>query len=210
MDYLLLAILWAAYCALHSALIAVPVTDCFRRVLGPCYRFYRLFFNLVSVGTLVPLINYSHSAQFKTAVILKWDGYLRVVRWSFVALAALLAVAGARHYSMLQFLGIQQLRRSGSRGAMTESGEFDTSGVLGIVRHPWYVAVFLLLWASDLNLAGITISVVLSAYLVVGTILEERKLVMEFGDKYTQYQRRVSMFVPLKWLRKTKHPTTHT
>jgi protein-S-isoprenylcysteine O-methyltransferase Ste14 len=84
---------------------------------------------------------------------------------------------------------------------MTESGEIDSSGVLGVVRHPWYVAVFILLWARDLDQAGITVSLVLSAYLVVGTLLEERKLVLEFGDKYRMYQRQVSMFIPLKWLR---------
>jgi protein-S-isoprenylcysteine O-methyltransferase Ste14 len=208
-DHLLLALSWAAYCAVHSALIAVPVTEFFRRVLGPHFRFYRLFFNLFSLGTLVLLISYSHSGQFKTGVVFRWDGYLRFVQWSLVGLAAFLAVAGARHYSMLRFLGIQQVRHSGHQGAMTESGEFDSSGVLGIVRHPWYAAVFLLLWARDMNLAEITVKIILSAYLVVGTILEERKLVQEFGDQYAEYQRRVSMFVPLKWLRKRMHPAIH-
>ena len=87
-----------------------------------------------------------------------------------------------------------------SRGAMTETGNIDTTGVLGVTRHPWYVAVFILLWASDLNAAGIVVNVVLSAYLVIGTLLEERKLVLEFGDRYREYQRRVSMFIPFKWL----------
>jgi protein-S-isoprenylcysteine O-methyltransferase Ste14 len=34
---------------------------------------------------------------------------------------------------------------------------------------------------------------------VVGTILEERKLVAEFGDEYRQYQREVSMLFPWKF-----------
>jgi protein-S-isoprenylcysteine O-methyltransferase Ste14 len=42
---------------------------------------------------------------------------------------------------------------------------------------------------------------VLTLYIVVGTLLEERKLVHEFGDTYRSYQARVSMFVPLKWIR---------
>jgi protein-S-isoprenylcysteine O-methyltransferase Ste14 len=42
--------------------------------------------------------------------------------------------------------------------------------------------------------------VILSLYLVVGTILEERKLVAEFGESYRAYQREVSMLVPWKWL----------
>jgi methanethiol S-methyltransferase len=46
---------------------------------------------------------------------------------------------------------------------------------------------------------------ILSAYLVIGTLLEERKLILEFGDKYRLYQRQVSMFIPLKWLRSRIH-----
>jgi hypothetical protein len=53
---------------------------------------------------------------------------------------------------------------------------------------------------SELNAAAITVQVVLSAYLIVGTRLEKRKLVIEFGDEYRRYQDRVSMFIPLKWL----------
>ena len=102
---------------------------------------------------------------------------------------------------MSQFLGIPQIRSKHSQGALTESGDIDTTGVLSVVRHPWYVAVFILLWASDLNMAAIVVNVVLSAYLVIGTLLEERKLVIEFGDKYQKYQKKVSMFVPLKWLK---------
>ena len=83
---------------------------------------------------------------------------------------------------------------------MTGSGGLDDSGILGLMRHPWYVAVFFLLWASDLTAATITINLVLSGYLVVGTLLEERKLMIEFGAEYSRYQERVSMFVPLKWL----------
>jgi protein-S-isoprenylcysteine O-methyltransferase Ste14 len=106
---------------------------------------------------------------------------------------------------MLQFLGIRQILQARSGGAMTESGVFDSSGVLGVVRHPWYVAVFILLWAKDLNLAGITINLVLSAYLVIGTLLEERKLVLKCGEKYELYQGQVSMFIPLKWMRSRLH-----
>ncbi len=203
-DYLLLSLLWIAYCCVHSALISVTVTDFLKRTLGDRYRFYRLFFNAFSVVTLIPLLRYTDSARWQTELLFSWEGHLRIVQYFLIAVAAILILAGARRYSMLQFLGIQQiLKRSGA--AMTASGEVDSRGVLSVVRHPWYLAVFLLLWAKDLNLAGITVNVVLSAYLVIGTFLEERKLVLEFGDKYKDYQRRVSMFIPLKWLKSRLH-----
>jgi protein-S-isoprenylcysteine O-methyltransferase Ste14 len=148
---------------------------------------------------------YTYSVERKIDLLFTWEGHMRILQYCLIALAAILVVAGARHYSIPQFLGIQQILRKRSGNAMTQSGKFDSSGVLGLVRHPWYVAVFILLWASDLNRTGIIVNLILSAYLVIGTLLEERKLVLEFGDKYKVYQRQVSMFIPLKWLRCRLH-----
>ncbi len=199
-NYILLSLLWTVYCIVHSALISVTVTDFLRRALGDRYRFYRLFFNIFSVGTLVPLLMYSHSARWGTEPLFTWEGHMRIIQYCLIGLAAILVLTCSRHYNMLQFLGIRQIFQKRPGNAMTESGKFDSSGVLGIVRHPWYLALFIFLWARDLNLAEITINMVLSAYLVIGTLLEERKLILEFGDPYKLYQRQVSMFIPLKWL----------
>ena len=85
--------------------------------------------------------------------------------------------------------------------AITDTGELDTSGVLGITRHPWYLATLLLIWARPMDVSAIIVNVILSAYLIVGTCLEEKKLVREFGEKYLAYQREVSMLIPYKWLK---------
>lgn len=42
----------------------------------------------------------------------------------------------------------------------------------------------------------IVINVVLTVYVIVGTKLEERKLVLEYGDRYIKYQREVPMLIP--------------
>jgi methanethiol S-methyltransferase len=190
---------------IHSALISVTVTNFFKSTLRKNVRFYRLFFNTFSIVALVPLLMYSYSAGWKTEPIITWRGGMIIIQYGLIALSAILVLAGARHYCLFQFLGIRQILHGGYGAAMTDTGEFDSSGVLGIVRHPWYVAVFIFLWAHDLNLARITVNMILSAYLVIGTFLEERKLILEFGDKYRLYQRQVSMFIPLKWLKSRYH-----
>lgn len=200
-SHLVLALLWGMYCFVHSALISVKAISFFKRVLGSRYAFYRLFFNAFSLVTLVPLLIYSRSQRFQDSIIFGWDGNWRILQYLLIILAAVLVISGARHYSLSQFLGFQQIRSNSSYGAMTATGDIDTAGVLGITRHPWYVAVFLLLWASDLSAGTIAVNIILSAYLVIGTLLEERKLVLEFGDKYREYQGRVSMFFPIKWLK---------
>ena len=123
-----------------------------------------------------------------------------VPQYLLQACGILLLIAGGRHYRLGQFVGISQLRGASSGGSATGGG-IDSSGVLGLVRHPWYTAVVLLLWARDLDMAALVGNGVLTVYIVVGTLLEERKFVHEFGDAYCGYQGRVSMFLPLKWIR---------
>jgi protein-S-isoprenylcysteine O-methyltransferase Ste14 len=199
-EYLLLALLWAIYCAVHSALISTGAIKHFKHLLGSRFCFYRLMFNSFSLITLIALIIFSHAPKFQGPMLFAWSGNWRWIRYSLILAAVGLILSGARHYSMSQFVGLQQIRSNQYAGTLSESGEFDSTGILGIVRHPWYTAVFILLWASKLNSGTIIINVVLSAYLVIGTVLEERKLLLEFGNTYREYQEKVSMFIPLKWL----------
>ena len=198
MKYLLLALAWTAYCTLHSAMISETATRLLKRRLGDSFRFYRLFFNSIAMLTLIPVLWYAHSLGREA--IFRWEGVWRVLQYLLLSCGILLVVAGGRHYSFGQFVGISQLRGASSGGLATGGG-IDSSGILGLVRHPWYTAVVLLLWAGRLDLATLVGNSVLTAYVVVGTLLEERKLVREFGDAYRRYQGRVSMFVPLKWFR---------
>ena len=199
-DYLLLSLLWMGYCALHSALISTTFTDFVRRTIGERSRYYRISFNLFSLATIIPLLIFSHSARWSIEPLFSWQGTLRIVQYALIGLAAILILGAGRRYSMSRFLGIEQIRGKSGKG-LTETGELDSSGIMGVIRHPWYVAVFFLLWAGDLKPSEIVINVILSGYLIIGTLLEERKLVLEFGDRYRQYQDKVSMFIPLKWLK---------
>lgn len=199
----LLALAWTAYCALHSAMISETATGFLKRKLGESFRFYRLFFNAIAALTLVPVLWYAHS--LKEEAFFRWEGVWLVPRYLLLASGILLVIAGGRHYSLGQFLGVSQLRGA-SAGGLASGGGIDSRGVLGLVRHPWYTAVVLLLWAGDLDATALVGNGVLTAYIIVGTLLEERKLVHEFGDEYRSYQERVSMFVPLKWLRRRIAP----
>jgi protein-S-isoprenylcysteine O-methyltransferase Ste14 len=70
------------------------------------------------------------------------------------------------------------------------------SGLLGIVRHPMYFATILFLWCLTSRLSDIVVNTVLTAYIIIGTILEERKLVLEYGAAYVQYMKEVPMLIP--------------
>jgi protein-S-isoprenylcysteine O-methyltransferase Ste14 len=179
-------------------MISETATGLLKRKLGDGFRFYRLVFNAVAILTFAPVLWYSLSLRQEP--VLRWQGAWLALRCVLIGCGVLLFAAGGRHYSMRQFLGISQLRGASS-GGMAPGGALDSKGVLGLVRHPWYTGVVLLIWAGHLDPATLVVNGVLTAYIVVGTLLEERKLVHEFGDAYRSYQERVSMFLPFKWLR---------
>ncbi len=82
-------------------------------------------------------------------------------------------------------------------------GDACTSPRLCSTLHPgvlWYTAVFFLIWADDLDAPRLIVKALLTAYLLVGTLLEERKMILEFGAKVWACQREGSMFFPWKWL----------
>jgi methanethiol S-methyltransferase len=199
MKYCILVLLWVSYCALHSALITPKVTNFFKSKLGKSYRFYRLFYNIFALVSLIPVLLFTNSIRQTPFFI--WDGYLLPVRYLLLAVGVLLFYTGARQYDMSTFLGIKQIRRTVNHNLINATGKLTSSGILGVVRHPFYAAIFPLLWATDLDVTIFIVNCILSIYVLIGTILEEQKLIKEFGDEYREYQRKVSMLFPLKWIR---------
>lgn len=175
------------------------MTEYFHKRLGSAFRFYRLFFNMVSALTLIPVVLYAFSAR--TEPIFRWDGYLRIFQVLLLGTAALLFFLGASRYDAAQLLGFKQIREGTSTKGITDAGELETSGILGIIRHPWYLATILLIWARQLDISTILVNTILTSYVITGVYLEEKKLVREFGEKYRAYQKRVSMLIPYKWLK---------
>lgn len=200
MQYFILAVLWIAFCTLHSTLISVAFTRFLQRKTGKLYRYHRLFFNLFSIVSLIPVAVYYSS--IKETPFFIWSGFLLPVKYLLFFAGILLFVSGARHYSFSHFIGLAQLQSGSKHMLMNKSGKLSTRGILGIVRHPFYAGMFPLLWASDLDIPTLITNIILSIYTLIGTLLEERKLILEFGDAYREYQQKVSMLFPLKWIKK--------
>ena len=193
--YGLLAALAAVWCALHSLLISPMALNVLHRRLGTAMRFYRLTFNAVAVVTLAPVVCYAMS--LRTAPFFSWHGSWRLIQIPLLAASLALFVCAARRYDARRFFGIAQIGEARvADGGLGDAGALDTSGILAVVRHPWYLAGFLLLWGRDIDTAALVVNVIFSMYLVVGALLEEKKLVKEFGAQYIAYRQHVPMFVP--------------
>jgi protein-S-isoprenylcysteine O-methyltransferase Ste14 len=196
----MLAILWTAFCVLHSALISVTFTDFIKPKLGDKYRYYRLLYNIFSIATLLPAVIYSLSIRQEPFFV--WSGYFKPVQYLLILTGVLCFVMGARHYSLGQFSGLTQIKEGTGNKLINKTGKLSCRGILGVVRHPFYAGIYPLLWSSNLDVSVLIINIILSVYVFIGTLLEERKLILEFGDAYNQYRMRVSMLFPFLWIKK--------
>jgi len=195
-EYFLLALGWIAFVTLHSVLISIAVTDFAQRRLGRYYRFYRLFYNAMALVTIAPLLWYT--ARLASSAFFSWKSPFMGLKWLINLAGIVLFAAALRHYSFLRLLGVRQILEVDRPAAAP--GRIVSTGVLGLIRHPFYLGALLLFWAQDLDGTRLMVNTILTVYVVIGTRLEERKLIREFGDEYIAYQKRVSMFFPWKWM----------
>jgi methanethiol S-methyltransferase len=205
MKYLSIALLWAAYCALHSYLISIRFTNIMTRLLKSYYAFYRLAYVAVSIVLFVPLLKLT--AHLNDPVIIQYGYALTMIRHLLSAGSLLMFFrAFFFDYDSLSFFGIRQISKFGKAGNPGRPGELKKSGLLGITRHPMYFALIVYLWCHTFRVCDIVVYAVFTIYIVIGTVLEENKLILEFGDSYVEYQREVPMLIPFVKIRFNRFP----
>lgn len=192
MLWLLLAIaLWGL---VHSWLASLGVKDAVRQRFGErTSRLYRLAYNAFSVVTFAPIL---------LLVGLLPDQVLYVVPspWRYLMLAGELAAVLCILLAVLQvdaasFIGLRQIVQG------EQPSQLVTSGFYRWVRHPLYLFGLLILWLTPAMTRNLLVAYfALTAYLIIGAVFEERKLLREFGAAYAEYRSRTPMLVPfLKW-----------
>ncbi len=197
----LLMLLWLVWCALHSLLITAWVRRWFEAKGGVWQGCYRLGYVIFSLTTLAPLLWYGQTLpQTRLAPLPLW---LQLGQCLLFFYALILFLGGARVHDLPTFLGLDQWRAYRS-GRTSPPPVLITTGILRHVRHPWYGGGIALLWAmpglTDVSLA---VRALLTAYLIIGTLLEERKLMAFYGEAYLAYCRRTPMLFPWRL-----HPRT--
>ena len=192
----LLVVLLILWCMLHSLLITRTLRDWLARKGGIWSGVYRLAYVLFSLATFPPLLWYMNSLPQRK--ILEPSATVLLVQGILLLYACFMFLAGGRVYDMAHFLGIRQWRQYRGEKEPSEVS-FVQAGILRYVRHPWYSGSIALLWSlqplTDVTLVG---RAVLTAYLVLGTLLEERKLRADLGEAYQAYCRKVPMLIPWK------------
>jgi len=194
MGKLQLAILWILWCSLHSLLISSFFVARMRAIWAEKFAYYRLTYNVFSLLTLIPVVVFQ---QFlPEEIIFSWSGPWLVLKSGMYLVSFVLFYGGYRVFDLRYVLGTKQIDEM-REGRETEAMDLSTTGILEYVRHPWYSGAILLVWAfgsiSDVSLVS---KIVLTAYIIIGTFLEEKKLIHDIGEPYLEYRKRVPMFIP--------------
>jgi protein-S-isoprenylcysteine O-methyltransferase Ste14 len=182
----------AAFGLLHSLLASLAFKALAQRWLGRLAgRFYRAFFNLLAVLSLLP-------ALLLAAVLPDRVLYTIHAPWVYLTLAvqglALIALAvGVGQTGLLSFSGVSQLLDP----TLEEGQKLVTDGLYRWVRHPLYTASLVLIWLLPrMSANSLAFNLGATLYILVGAIFEERKLIKAFGRAYADYRRRTPMLVP--------------
>lgn len=195
-DVFVLVILTIIWSFFHSALISPVFIKFLKKSLDSKFRYYRIAYNLFSLVTFILVLLYEMT--IKKEIIFDWNANFGVIRVFLFILTIALFYFGAQRYSFPEFIGLKQLNKQKINLTISRSGELDTSGIHKIIRHPWYLATLIIIWLRDVSISIICMNIILSAYLILGALLEEKKLVNEFGQAYLNYKKQVSMFIPFK------------
>ena len=190
-------ILWVVWCCSHSILAANFMKRLFERFA----RVYRLAFNGFALVTFFMMVLYERSLP--RVMIYQFEGLTNIVRVAVFVAGVAIFIITAFHYNLLHFAGISQLFKKVDIKAANFENRFVITGPLRVVRHPWYSAAHLVIWtgSKELYITTLTANLVFSIYLIIGSVLEERKLVEQYGESYRHYQKQVSMLVPVRWIK---------
>lgn len=188
-DLAVLALIWAAWCGLHSLLLERRLRAFLERLMHLSIPKYRLAYSVFSLMSIFPVLKYS--IYLGAIFPVWWSGVwlgLQLVIWA-VAL-------GLFMWSSWDFSngGFDLAGMKAAFEPRPEIHRLITTGAYAHMRHPMHVAAFLVVWGRALHgWPDVMISLILSVYIALGTWHEDVRLRHQFGDDYRAYARRVGL-----------------
>lgn len=180
-DFILRFLLFAT---LHSLLAMPQVKAKLRQLTGRRLPWYRLTYNLFALA----MFGWVMLAWQSTQVLYLVPGVLNLIMQGLQLLTLVAMLVCLRKTGLSSFLGFV---------AEDRSDTLCTSGCHAIVRHPLYLLGLLFFLLNPvMTTRWLTLSILGTAYLVLGALIEERRLLQHFKTDYARYQQRVPFLFP--------------
>lgn len=194
-HHIVMIILWMLYFSIHSLFASLRFKQFILLSYPGIMPWYRLIFNILAMLLLIPPVFLM--LMYPGELVWQWSG-----NWRYLANSlALLAIAGfifsLRSYDSSEFIGTRQLKEG--RKDIKERESFHLSVFHRYVRHPWYAFALVLIWTRDMYISYLISAILMSLYFIIGSYLEEKKLIAFHGDQYRLYRKYVAALIPLPW-----------
>ncbi|MFP5259875.1 MAG: methyltransferase family protein [Acidobacteriota bacterium] len=196
-----------AWAVLHSLTMSRGCKRLLAGVLGPRFAFYRLGFTIVSLASfalVLAVLPRLPQTLYHAPSPVAWG------LWSVRLAAIVFFLWTVAAFDLGEFTGLRQAvrypeGRIGLDGETAPAGALVVTGPYRIVRHPMYLAATAYLFADpDMTLEKLAFAVFALAYFVVGSFLEERRLVATFGPAYQAYRQTTPRLLPWPRLGRVK------
>ncbi len=188
--HLILAIIWIAYCVVHSVLAATSVKLWAQQKLKSNFRYYRVSYSIFSFLGLIAILIYQFSMR---SLLLYFPNFVtQLVGMLMMAAGAAVMLIMIRKYFM-QLSGIRWLTQE------TSKSKLQVTGLHRYVRHPLYLGTFILIWGWFIfypSLSFLICSSIITIYTLIALRYEEQKLIREYGNDYIQYRKKVPSLIP--------------
>ncbi|PWB52431.1 MAG: hypothetical protein C3F18_08265 [Nitrosomonadales bacterium] len=194
-DLALLLCYWLAYFMLHSILASLGVKRRVATSYPALMPAYRLAFNILSMLLILPIL--WHMFQHPGPWLWRWEGMAAWLANGLALLACLGFVRSLKYYDTGEFLGLRQLRAH--TRSVEDQEHFHLSPFHRFVRHPWYFFGLVLVWTRDMNASMLLSGAMMTLYFIIGSRLEENKLLIYHGAIYRRYMKNVPGLLPLPW-----------
>lgn len=186
MGYFFLVAAWILYFLVHSVMAANQIKDLVASRLPLFTPYYRLIYSIIAIVGLAGLFIFQ--ASLPISFLLEPSRLIRYLSLMLTTAGIIIFSRAFRQYSALGFLGLKQ-----------EPVHFVRRGILNKVRHPIYSGTIVLVLGFLLfhpTVATLISVVCILCYLPIGIYLEEKKLIVQFGDEYRKYRNEVPALVP--------------
>jgi len=184
---------------IHSLMAGYRAKHAFRRRFGDraYHGLYRLVYNIIAAISLMPVTLLLLLPP--SPIVWQLEGPAALLLLALQGVGALGLLVSLMQIDLGRFLGLSQLvayLRGDPLPLPPES--LQEGGVYKLVRHPLYLFSLLLIWPQAIMTQGLlAFNIGATLYFVIGSRLEEQRMIRVFGDQYQAYRQRVPWLVPL-------------
>ena len=190
-QHIILGIGWMIFCVLHSLLADTGIKKKLASANPNLYKYYRLFYTLFAFATLIGVFVYQFNLN--SPLLFFGSTAINIFGWMATAAGATIMIICIKKY-FLSLSGLKSLFAN-----QVVANELRIDGIHRYVRHPLYLGTFIFIWGAWMvypYLSFLIANIIITGYTLVGIILEEKKLVLEFGDAYRLYMKQVPRLLP--------------